>query len=307
MSSKTSSKSQSEYAKVPDFMWKRMVKGDPIARLDEIPASAPIVKIGSAIHGYRHMPARAAAMSKRQRFRLLRQVELMRLADWRARNGIPLDPEPWGRLMASCAEANMAERFMSLYLPDLARDEIDDLIVDAAQQDSYFRAQLAGNLLKLTVDEREGLDIRTMRPAGMSRAEFADYSYRRQLEAARQRAKWTREKNGVQPRRKGEAAAEEAAARGVSVCTIYRERKKAKAAAAGPSNPTCEAKVRDNSCSFIANFHLASVPISIPAWLSRAYAGPCISIDDPEISPEAIRIGAMVTAALRGRPSLRLH
>lgn len=249
--------------------WKHLVRGAPAAGVlaatdpkavdvvRAVPTGSKPVRLGrnaTVVAGYLAKPARFSSMSRGQRFRILRWVELARVADHRVRHGIGLKADAWLRAMASVSDAETLSRWAKDFLPTIALAEIDDAIEGASRDGGGYTAQEIGDLIGLTVEEREGIDVRTVRPAGMSRRAFADYARERKLEFDRRRDEERRRAAGVKPRRKGESAKEEAEREGVSVATIYRRRARGKAEAA------CEAKSRQVHQEDMAEFRLARAP-----------------------------------------------
>ncbi len=290
-----------------DYEWRRAVRGlpeagvlheaDPAARdvIRAVPDRADIVRVGRAgmIVGYK--VGRSPTSARREfQFRLFRATELARLGQWRRKAGIPLQGDAWAIAVASVAEPNAASVVLETLCPELSPGMISEAIEHAAQTGARFTAQQLGDLIGLTVEEREGLDIRSMRPAGMTGKEFCRYARERSRDKGRNREMARRRAAGAMPRRRGETAREEAEGEGVSVATIYRRRRKAKASA-----PPCEATVRHD---YRERYSTRS-PVTAPAWLLRAFevAIP-IAVNDPGAPPNAARLGEIVgrhTAALR--------
>lgn len=94
----------------------------------------------------------------------------------------------------------------------------------------FWTAQDLGDLLRLTVAEREALEITSARPCGMSGKQFA--AYQRKRKTMREKAR--RAANGAKPREQSDACLIPWKALGVSRRTYYR-RLKAETAAA-PEN-----------------------------------------------------------------------
>jgi len=262
-----------------------------------VPEGAKIVRLGrrgQVVAGYFARPARAGAERREFSFRLFRATELARLGQWRRSAGIALQGDAWAIAVASVAEPNAASVVLEQLCPDLKAEDISEAIEEAARAGTRFSAQQLGDLIGLTIAEREGLDIRSIRPAGMTGKEFGRYARERSRDKGRNREMARRRAAGAMPRRRGETAREEAEREGVSVATIYRRRRKAKA-----SGPPCEATVRHD---YRERYSTRS-PVTAPAWMLRAFevAIP-IAANDPGAPPEAARLGALVSqhmAALR--------
>lgn len=266
-----------------------------------VPAGAQIVRLGKTgkvIAGYRK-PARRGVERREFAFRLFRQTELLRLAEWRISVGIALgDDAGWARAIASVAEPNVAASWINRLCPGLSPFEISSAIDETTRTGVRFSAQQLGDLISLSVEEREGLDIRSIRPAGMSGREFARYARQRAREHGRKRDEARRRAAGMKPRRRGESAAEEAAREGISIATVYRRRRASSGSAA------CEMKTRHEYSKVEYCAHSPVTPlITAPAWLIRLFATRTpIPVNDPNAPPETARIGALVAshaAALR--------
>ncbi|WP_342111786.1 transcriptional regulator [Methylobacterium sp. SI9] len=134
---------------------------------------------------------------------------------------------PWliakaGGPLAEDLEDRVAD-WCRVVVPRLGRVAIREGIAEARERDGrqrlWWSAQALGDLLRLTVDERERARITRMRPAGMTPRKFAAYQRAREAEKAKAR----RIAKGATPREQSKAALEPWVALGMSRATYFRK------------------------------------------------------------------------------------
>lgn len=256
---------------------------------------------GAALHDLtarinkRERPMSPAAAACRFNFLQFRFFEIDRLARYRASAGIRIDEAKFAFAVSACIEPNRAAQWVRRWAPTIGPDDFGD-IVDEACGGVFLSATALGNMLGLTPDERTNLDIRTMRPAGMSPSEFGEMRRNRKKANDKDRAKARRRAAGIPERRKGDRVAAEAAALGISRSTLFARKKAARLAAVPEPDPNV-AQGNKSICDVRVQLY-GAVQMQAPAWLETAFkSGRCVvSIDDPTISPHAARFGGFVMA-----------
>lgn len=267
----------------------------PTGRLPRRPAG-----FGAALHDLsakmnrRERPISPKAAGWRFNFLQFRFFEIDRLARYRASAGIAYCESAFAKAVSACVEPNAAAHWVRRWAPTIGPDEFDKMI-DEVSASRFLSASRLGNLLGLTRDERENLDFRTMRPAGMSPAEFGAMRRARKKDNDKAKATARRRAAGVPERKKGDAAAAEAAALGISRSTLFARRKAERRAA----DPEPDPNVAQGS-NYIRDFRVqpsAKVRRLIaPQWLTQAFArAPHVTASDPSLPPSVARIGAMVS------------
>lgn len=112
------------------------------------------------------------------------------------------------------------------YAPGLRDAEIETILAEARDRADRGRLLLTaaelGGMVRLTLEERERLGIKMVRPAGMSDAEFEAYRRRRKIAKDRLR----RRQAGAKPRAQSLAETRPWEAEGVSRATWFRLRNK---------------------------------------------------------------------------------
>lgn len=307
MDSKSSPLPQPIYRSHYDPDWKELLRGRPDAAvlaasdpkavnvLRAVPKGASLVKVGSAVLGYRATPARI----RRQIGLLdLRIIEIERIIV--SRFGVlRIDTDDAGliaEIVAAHAEPNRASIWIAKVCPAIDPDEA----IAAASSRRWTAARL-GKALNLTLAERTSLGIKTIRAADVTPRDAAAFAAARKREMERARIDQKRRDAGIQKRRDGDAAAEAAAALGISRRTLFNRRKRGLHPNVGNKlNNTSNAEVHIGAAS------AAPMPF-VPAWMWAAFAGPAISITDPECPPEAQRLGILVAAAAQAARALPRH
>lgn len=126
-----------------------------------------------------------------------------------------------GGFAATSFEAQITA-WASFSVPLLTADEITTCIIAArkrnADQRLHWTARKMGELLRLSIAEREHLEIRMIRPAGMTDRQFADYT--RARDAARKMA--AARKAGSRPQAESAERQQPWIALGMSRRTYYR-------------------------------------------------------------------------------------
>lgn len=107
-------------------------------------------------------------------------------------------------------------------VPRLSLGAVRGCIAEAQDRDTrkrmWWSAQALGELLRLTIAERERLHITRIRPAGMTARQFA--SYQRQHKSSREKAR--RIAKGARPREQSKAQLQPWEALGISRATYFR-------------------------------------------------------------------------------------
>lgn len=133
---------------------------------------------------------------------------------------------PWLIAKAGGFEAEECERRVEEWakslVPRLGRNAVHSCIAEAQERDGrkslWWSAQALGNLLRLTVAERERLHLTRIRPAGMTARQFG--AYQRQQKTSREKAR--RIAKGARPREQSKAQLEPWAALNMSRATYFR-------------------------------------------------------------------------------------
>lgn len=221
----------------------------------------------------------------------LRFAEISRLRIHRIAKGLPLDERAFALAMASCLEPNDAVRWIGKNSPSLSRRTAQAIVAEVEACGRIFKAQRLGDLLALTMGERENLVIKTFRPAGMSPADFRRYTAQRKKGTDNLRAEGKRRSKGVVPRKQGDSAAAEAEKCGVSRRTIFNRRKQAKEAEAGLHSKFAIGSIPED----IPELRVQRGSRTPPPWMLRALDKPRWMVP-AEYHPETARIGLLVAA-----------
>lgn len=181
--------------------------------------------------------------------------------------------------------------------PPMTSQEIKDALDDARDRNAgrrlHLNAREVGDLLELTVAEREALDIRSIRPAGMGDAAFANYQ--RARDAARKRE--DRNSNGVIPNAESAAKTRPWIALGIGRRTYYRRLTAGTLPDRGTDLSAIETKslwVRTDQC------HRAEPTVLGPARKTGASRGVGAGGHAPGGKTKAVRRGRAVEMPLPG-------
>lgn len=136
---------------------------------------------------------------------------------------------PWLVAKAGGFDADDLEQHVAdwcrVAVPRLNRSAIRGCIAEAQERNGrqrlWWSAQELGDLLRLSTDERERLQITRIRPAGMTARKFAAYQRAREAEKARAR----RIAKGATPREQSKAQLEPWEPLGMSRATYFRHQK----------------------------------------------------------------------------------
>lgn len=87
---------------------------------------------------------RSGSAARRFNFRQFRFFEIDRLARWRNSASIDIDALGFGRAVASCAEPNVAAKWLDRFCPSLDREVVDQLLEEAGRSPPRFTAGQLG-------------------------------------------------------------------------------------------------------------------------------------------------------------------
>ncbi|MCJ2036462.1 hypothetical protein [Methylobacterium sp. J-068] len=186
-------------------------------------------------------------------------------------------------------------KWAAVATPRLTVEEIRACLDEARARDArgrlHWSAQDLGDLLHLTVAEREGLGITTLRPRGMNERQFKAYQRARKTAAEKAR----RIAAGAKAREQSDAQTQPWLALGVSRRTYYRTRKAMPEIGRGTNSCPPDTKYLQATTG---QCHGESRPLQVPA----RQASPSRSVGacghSPRSLPRAVRTGHAVPLPL---------
>lgn len=227
--------------------------------------------------------------------RQFRFFEIDRIARYRASRGIAIDSNAFGRAVASCAEPNVAARWIKRFCPDLDPADIGALVEVSGRACARFSATQLGDLVGLTVEERDNLAIKTFRPAGVSPGDFKAHAKNRKRKNDNLRAEGKRREAGIPPRAKSDQAAARAKALGISRSTYYAKRKAGLIYEETEPDAKCATGYRVFA-NLASGAKFAAPPDwRAPPWIMAAFARPA-RIVPANHNADTAHIGALVAA-----------
>ena len=207
-----------------------------------IPETAERIMVGRCIVGYWHKPA---PPPKRCRIGALRKCEIERLIRLRYGGSCDCDDgEIYFYIVANCLArttllANVSRpdpmplvytvlrNWAEKWVPRVAANKIDSVIVRAIAKPRRWRADTAAKLLRLTMAERTAANIKTIGATDCDKAARAEQRKKRKRDRQRARDEAKRRARGAKSRTEyiAKSVAALARANGISRSTYYRRAK----------------------------------------------------------------------------------
>ncbi|WP_264051687.1 hypothetical protein [Methylobacterium flocculans] len=179
--------------------------------------------------------------------------------------------------------------------PRLTAEEIGTCLDEARARDArgrlHWSAQDLGDQLHLTVAEREGLGITTVRPRGMNERQFKAYQRSRKTAAEKAR----RIAAGAKAREQSDAQMQPWAALGVSRRTFYRARKAMPEIGRGTNSCPPDTKYLQATTG---QCHGEIQPLQVPARQASPSRSVGASGHSPRSEPKTLRQGNAVAPSL---------